>query len=66
MTKTNPTDPFVTISVNLKLSHVEFLNSMVETSYDVNDPASRSELLRLMIDLARDILDADEDGNRRI
>ncbi len=64
MTKTNPTDPFVTISVNLKLSHVEFLNSIVETSINVDDPASRSEVLRLIIDLARDVLDVDEEGGR--
>ena len=60
MIKNNPTDPFVTISVSLRLSHVDFLNSMVETSVDVDDPASRSEVLRLMIDLARDVLDQEE------
>lgn len=59
MLKTSPTDPFVTISVNLKLSHIEFLNSLVDTSISIDDPASRSEVLRLVIDLARDVLDSE-------
>nr|WP_207631985.1 hypothetical protein [Methylobacterium sp. NI91] len=59
MIKSDPTNPLLSVSVNLPLDLVLWLDGLVDASHTADDPESRSGVVRMMLRLAQAELEHD-------
>lgn len=59
MIRSEPCNPLLSVSVNLPLDLVQWLDGLVEASHDAEDPESRSAIVRMMLRMAQADLEHD-------
>ncbi|KQQ04712.1 hypothetical protein ASF56_09815 [Methylobacterium sp. Leaf122] len=63
MIRSEPCNPLLSVSVNLPLDLVLWLDGLVEASHDADDPESRSGVVRMMLRLAQAELKQDYEAD---
>ncbi|CAO4145226.1 hypothetical protein GPNCGGLF_LOCUS2093 [Methylorubrum aminovorans] len=61
MIRSDPTNPLLSVSVNLPLDLVLWLDDLVEASHTADDPESRSGIVRMMLRMAQAGLETDDE-----